>query len=126
MRAEHVVTPLAPQPIGPYSQAVQFGGELYCSGQIPLDPATGEIVAGDVATQTERVIQNIGAVLCAAGYEYADVVKTTIYLVDMADFPAVNAVYERYFSANKPARSTVAVAALPRGARIEIECIARA
>jgi 2-iminobutanoate/2-iminopropanoate deaminase len=125
MRAEHVITALAPQPIGPYSQAVQFGGELYCSGQIPLDPATGEIVAGDVGAQTERVIQNIGAVLCAAGYEYADVVKTTIYLVDMADFPAVNAVYEGYFSANKPARSTVAVAALPRGARIEIECIAR-
>lgn len=125
MRAEHVLTPLAPQPIGPYSQAVVFGSELYCSGQIPLDPQTGELVGGDIAAQTERVLENIGAVLIAAGYEYADVIKTTIYLVDMADFPSVNAVYERYFSANRPARSTVAVAALPRGARIEIDCIAR-
>ena len=79
-----------------------------------------------MSAQTERVLENLGAVLCAAGYHYADVIKTTIFLVDMSDFPAVNAIYERYFSANKPARSTVAVAALPRGARIEIDCIARA
>jgi 2-iminobutanoate/2-iminopropanoate deaminase len=125
MKLEHVVTPHAPQPIGPYSQAIQFGTELYCSGQIPLDPATGEIVEGDAAAQTERVLENLGAVLCAAGYHYADVVKTTIFLLDMKDFPAVNGVYERYFGANKPARSTVAVAALPRGARVEIDCIAR-
>jgi 2-iminobutanoate/2-iminopropanoate deaminase len=83
------------------------------------------LVGGDAATQAERVIENIGAVLCAAGYLYADVVKTTIFLVDMNDFSAVNAVYEKYFGATKPARSTVAVAALPRGARVEIECIAK-
>lgn len=120
------MTQHAPAPIGPYSQAIQIGSELYCSGQIPLDPQTGEIVEGDVERQTERVIENIGAVLCAAGCQFVDVVKTTIFLVDMKDFAAVNTVYERYFGASKPARSTVAVAALPRGARVEIECIARA
>ncbi len=125
MKLEHVITPHAPQPIGPYSQAVQFGTELFCSGQIPLDPATGEIIEGDAAAQTQRVLENLGAVLCAAGYHYTDVVKTTIFLIDMGDFPAVNGVYEKYFSQNKPARSTVAVAALPRGARVEIDCIAR-
>jgi len=125
MKHEHVHSPHAPQPIGPYSQAVQCGAELYCSGQIPLDPRTGELVDGDVSAQTERAIENIGAVLCAAGYEFADVIKTTIFLVDMNDFAAVNAVYEKYFGMSKPARSTVAVAALPRGARIEIDCIAR-
>jgi 2-iminobutanoate/2-iminopropanoate deaminase len=125
MKHEHVLTPHAPKPIGPYSQAIQFGGELYCSGQIPLDPLTGELIDGDVTAQTERVLENLGAVLCAAGYHYTDVVKTTIFLVDMRDFPSVNAVYERYFGANKPARSTVAVTALPRGARVEIDCIAR-
>jgi 2-iminobutanoate/2-iminopropanoate deaminase len=125
MKQEHVVTHHAPKPVGPYSQAVQCGSELYCSGQIPLDPQTGELVDGSIATQTERVIENIGAVLCAAGCHFADVVKTTIFLVDMNDFAAVNAVYEKYFGATKPARSTVAVAALPRGARLEIDCIAR-
>jgi 2-iminobutanoate/2-iminopropanoate deaminase len=122
---EFVLTAHAPKPIGPYSQAVMTGHEVYCSGQIPLDPETGEIVAGDVAVQAERVIANLGAVLCAAGCSYADVIKTTLYLVDMNDFAAVNGVYEKYFGATKPARSTVAVAALPRGARIEIDCIAR-
>lgn len=126
MKHEHVLTHHAPAPIGPYSQAVQCGTELYCSGQIPLDPKTGELVDGDVAAQTERAIENLGAVLCAAGYEFADIVKTTIFLVDMKDFAAVNAVYEKYFDMSKPARSTVAVAALPRGARIEIDAIARA
>jgi 2-iminobutanoate/2-iminopropanoate deaminase len=126
MKREHVATRHAPQPIGPYSQAIQSGGELYCSGQIPLDPETGEIVAGDAAVQTERVIENLGAILCAAGFHFEDVVKTTVFLVDMNDFPAVNAVYEKYFGASKPARSTVAVAALPRGARVEIECLASA
>jgi 2-iminobutanoate/2-iminopropanoate deaminase len=125
MKHEHVHSPHAPKPIGPYSQAVQCGAELYCSGQIPLDPKTGELVDGDVSAQTERAIENIGAVLCAAGYEFADVIKTTIFLIDMNDFAAVNAVYEKYFGMSKPARSTVAVAALPRGARIEIDCIAR-
>jgi 2-iminobutanoate/2-iminopropanoate deaminase len=125
MKHEHVHTHHAPKPIGPYSQAVQCGSELYCSGQIPLDPQTGELVDGDIGAQTERVIENLGAVLCAAGCNYADVIKTTIFLIDMKDFVAVNAVYEKYFGATKPARSTVAVAALPRGARLEIDCIAR-
>lgn len=123
---EHVLTHHAPKPIGPYSQAVMTGHELYCSGQIPLDPQSGEMVTGDISAQAERAIENLGAVLCAAGYSFADVVKTTLFLVDMNDFSAVNAVYERYFNATKPARSTVAVAALPRGARVEIDCIARA
>jgi 2-iminobutanoate/2-iminopropanoate deaminase len=126
MKPEQILTQHAPAPIGPYSQAIQVGSDLYCSGQIPLDPATGQLIEGDVAAQTERVLENLGAVLCAAGYHYVDVVKTTIFLVDMSDFPAVNAVYERYFDANKPARSTVAVAALPRGASVEIDAIARA
>jgi 2-iminobutanoate/2-iminopropanoate deaminase len=125
VKREHVATRHAPQPIGPYSQAIQSGGELYCSGQIPLDPETGEIVPGDATAQTERVIENLGAILCAAGFHFEDVVKTTVFLVDMNDFPAVNAVYEKYFGASKPARSTVAVAALPRGALVEIECVAR-
>jgi 2-iminobutanoate/2-iminopropanoate deaminase len=90
---EHVLTPHAPCPIGPYSQAVMTGHELYCSGQIPLDPATGELVTGDVSAQAERVLSNLGAVLCAAGYTFADVIKTTIFLVDMSDFAAVNVVY---------------------------------
>jgi len=123
---EAVLTAHAPQPIGPYSQAIMTGHELYCSGQIPIDPQTGEIIAGDVAAQTERVIENLGAVLCAAGYHVADVVKTTVFLVDMGDFSAMNGVYEKYFGATKPARSTVAVAGLPKGARVEIDCIARA
>jgi 2-iminobutanoate/2-iminopropanoate deaminase len=122
---EHVLTPHAPAPVGPYSQAVQAGSELYCSGQIALDPQTGALVEGDVTAQTERVLENLGAVLCAAGYGFAEVIKTTVYLVDMNDFVAMNAVYERYFNMAKPARSTVAVAALPRGARVEIDCIAR-
>ncbi len=126
MKPEQILTQHAPAPIGPYSQAIQIGSELYCSGQIPLDPQTGEIIDGGVEQQTERVIENIGAVLCAAGCQFVNVVKTTIFLVDMKDFAAVNAVYERYFGASKPARSTVAVAGLPRGARVEIECIARA
>ncbi|HEX3670996.1 MAG TPA: RidA family protein [Candidatus Cybelea sp.] len=125
MKPEPIATPHAPEPIGAYSQAIQCGSELYCSGQIALDPQSGEMVDGDIAAQAERVIENLGAVLCAAGCHYADVVKTTIFLVDMNDFPAVNGVYERYFGLTKPARSTVAVASLPRGARIEIDCIAR-
>ncbi len=120
-----VLTTDAPDPIGPYSQAIQSGSELFCSGQIAIDPATGSVVEGDVSAQTERVLQNLGAVLKAAGYAYGDVVKTTIFLIDMSDFAAVNSVYDRYFGTTKPARSTVAVAALPRGVRVEIEAIAR-
>ncbi len=125
MRNEAVLTSGAPAPIGPYSQAVRSGKELFCSGQIPLDPQTGELVAGDIGAQTQRVLDNLGAVLREAGFDYGDVVKTTIYLIDMQDFAAVNTVYERAFGAAKPARSTVAVAGLPRGARVEIDAIAR-
>ncbi len=115
----------APAPIGPYSQAVRSGKTLYCSGQIALDPTSGNLIEGDVSAQAEQVMKNLGAVLDAAGYDYGDVVKTTIFLVDMSDFAAVNAVYGKYFDASKPARSTVAVAGLPRNARVEIDCIAR-
>jgi 2-iminobutanoate/2-iminopropanoate deaminase len=125
MAHELVQTDAAPAPIGPYSQAVLSRKTLYCSGQIPLDPASGNLVDGDVSAQTEQVMKNLGAVLREAGFDFSDVVKTTIFLIDMNDFTAVNAVYGRTFDAVKPARSTVAVAGLPRGARVEIDCIAR-
>lgn len=115
----------APAPIGPYSQAIRSGGDLYCSGQIALDPQTGDLIAGGVSEQTDRALRNLGAVLEAAGMDLGNVIKTTIFLVDMNDFAAVNAVYARYFERTKPARSTVAVAALPKGARVEIEALAR-
>jgi 2-iminobutanoate/2-iminopropanoate deaminase len=120
-----VVSSEAPAPIGPYSQAVVAGNDVFCSGQIPIDPQTGKLIDGDVAAQTERVLENLRAVLAAAGASFDDVVKTTIFLTDMGDFAAVNAVYEGAFGRAKPARSTVAVAALPRGASVEIDCIAR-
>ena len=119
-----MLTTHAPAPIGPYNQAIRANGFLFCSGQIPLDPATGEIVAGDTAAQARRVMENVGAVLAAAGARFEDVVKTTIFLLDMNDFASVNAVYGEYFTATPPARSTVAVTALPRGSRIEIEVVA--
>ncbi len=115
----------APAPIGPYSQAVEAGGFLFCSGQIPLDPATGQILAGNVGEQAELAMKNIGAVLTAAGLDYASIVKTTIFLTSMGDFPAVNEVYGKYFKSDAPARSTVAVAGLPRGVNVEIEVTAR-
>ncbi len=115
----------APAPIGPYSQAILAGDELFCSGQIPLDPASGEIVGSDAKTQARQVLANLQAVLAAASFSAEDVVKTTIYLIDIDDFAAVNSEYERIFGASKPARSTVAVAALPRGARVEIDAIAK-
>jgi 2-iminobutanoate/2-iminopropanoate deaminase len=114
----------APAAIGPYSQAIQAGNLLFCSGQIPLDPVTGEIVASDIHRQAEQVMENISAVLSAGGACFNDVVKVTVYLVEMGDFAAVNEVYGRYFSAHKPARSTVAVKSLPRGVLVEIEVIA--
>lgn len=115
----------APAPIGPYSQAILAGNELFCSGQIAIDPATGELTGNDAPTQAEQVLKNLGAVLEAAGMNYENVVKTTIFLVDMNDFAAVNAVYAKYFDASKPARSTIAVAALPKSALVEIDAIAK-
>lgn len=119
-----IVTDQAPAAIGPYSQAVKAAGLLFCSGQIPLDPVSGELISGDIRLETERVMENLRGVLAAAGCCFEQVVRTTIYLVDMDDFPAVNEVYGRYFSAEKPARATVAVAALPKGARVEIDAVA--
>jgi 2-iminobutanoate/2-iminopropanoate deaminase len=121
---EVVATAAAPKAIGPYSQAIRAGGLVFCSGQIPLDPATGELVAGGVAEQTERVLENLRAVLEAAGASLAHVVKTTVYLKDLGDFQAMNAVYARRFGANAPARATVEVARLPRDVKVEIDCIA--
>ncbi len=124
MKLQAISTDKAPAAIGPYSQAVKFGNMLFCSGQIPLDPATGEMIEGDVTAQTERVMGNIAAVLDVSGAGFDDIIKTAIYLVDMGDFAAVNEVYGRCFQNHKPARSTVAVKALPRGALVEIEVIA--
>jgi 2-iminobutanoate/2-iminopropanoate deaminase len=124
MKREIIQTPDAPAAVGPYSQAVKAGGFLFCAGQIPLDPATGELVPGDVTAQTERVLQNARAVLTAAGSSLDRVVKTTVFLQDMADFAAMNAVYAGHFPTAPPARSAVQVAALPKGALVEIEVIA--
>lgn len=121
---EVISTNDAPGAIGPYSQAVKAGGFVFCSGQIPIDTATGEFVPGGVAEQTEQVLKNLSAVLKAAGSSLEGVVKTTVFLADMNDFAAMNEVYGRYFSTNKPARATVQAARLPRDARVEIECIA--
>ena len=110
--------------IGPYSQAVRVGPLLFVSGQIPLDPATGHLVEGDIAVQTDRVMRSIGAILEAAGATFAHVVRTTVYLTDLGDFPAMNEVYGTYFLTPAPARSTVQVSGLPKGARVEIEVVA--
>jgi 2-iminobutanoate/2-iminopropanoate deaminase len=122
--ADPIETTEAPRAIGPYSQAVRAGALLFVSGQIPLDPATGEIVPGDVTAQAARVMESIGAVLAAGGFAFADVVRTTIYLVDLAHFAAVNEVYARFFLPPFPARVTVQVSALPRSALLEIDAIA--
>lgn len=114
----------APAAIGPYSQAIQVGDLLFCSGQIPLDPATMEMVGDDAASQCEQVLKNMAAVLEAGGASFASVVRTTIFLADMADFGAVNEVYGRAFADHKPARACVAVRELPKGALVEIDCIA--
>ena len=121
---EIVSTENAPGAIGPYSQAIKANGMIFCSGQIPIDPATGEFVEGGVAEQTEQVFRNLIAVLEAGGTSLEGVVKTTVFLADMNDFAAMNEVYGRYFDTNKPARATVQAARLPRDARVEIECIA--
>ena len=115
----------APAAIGPYSQAIRSGDLVFLSGQVPIDPKTGELVGGDIAAQTERVLDNLAAVLAAAGSGFGDVVKTTIYLVDLGDFQAVNQTYAKRFTAAPPARATVQVSALPKGARVEIDAIAR-
>ena len=126
MSRRTVASPHAPKAIGPYSQAVVAGGLVFCSGQIALDPASGEMVgAGDVHAQARQVMRNLGAVLEAAGATFADVVKTTIYLADLSDFGAVNEVYGAFFTADPPARATVEVAGLPKGALVEIDAIAR-
>jgi 2-iminobutanoate/2-iminopropanoate deaminase len=115
----------APRAIGPYSQGVVEGGFLFCSGQIPLDPGTGELIRGDIEAATQRVLDNLEVVLKSAGLAWTDVVKTTVFLVRAEDFPAMNAVYARRFGDHRPARSTVIVAALPKGAIVEMDLIAR-
>ena len=124
MSVEQVKTDKAPAAIGPYSQAVVAGGFLFSAGQIALDPASGQIVDGGVTAQTDRVMQNLKAVLDQAGLTWSDVVKTTVYLHDMADFPTVNEIYGKALGSARPARSTVQVSALPRGALVEIDMIA--
>jgi 2-iminobutanoate/2-iminopropanoate deaminase len=124
MPLDFVATAGAPKAIGPYSQGISVGGFVFTAGQVALDPKTGELVAGGVSEQTSRALENLSAILAAAGTSLSQVVKTTVFLVDMADFAAMNEVYGRAFGTHRPARSTVAVAALPRGARVEIEAIA--
>jgi 2-iminobutanoate/2-iminopropanoate deaminase len=119
-----VKTDKAPGAIGPYSQAIKAGGFVFASGQIPIDPQTGQLVAGGIAEQTEQVLKNLSAVLEAAGSSLSRVVKTTVFLADMKEFAAMNEVYGKFFSAEPPARATVAAAGLPRDARVEIEVVA--
>lgn len=121
-----IETDFAPRPIGPYSQAIEVDGWVWCAGQIGTDPQAGTLMEGGAAAQADRALRNLGAVLDAAGASFADVVKTTVFLAYMADFAAVNEVYAGFFPDPPPARSTFAVAALPRGARFEIEAVARA
>ncbi len=119
-----ISTTEAPAAVGPYSQAIRIGNFVFCSGQIPLDPQSGKIVEGDISVQTRRVMENINAVLRAEGLSFENIVKTTIFLTNLADFQAVNELYGSYFKSDPPARSTVQVAALPKSAQVEIEVIA--
>ena len=121
---EIVSTDKAPGAIGPYSQAIKAAGMIFCSGQIPIDPSSGNLVSEDVSQQTEQVLKNLSEVLAAGGASLNDVVKTTVFLADMNDFQAMNEVYARHFSDNKPARATVQAARLPRAVKVEIDCIA--
>ena len=121
---ETIIAPKAPAALGPYSAAIKVGELIFTSGQIPADPATGELAPGGIAQQTEQSLKNLSAVLEAAGSGLDQVIKATCFLTDMADFAAFNAAYGKYFSEHKPARSTVAVKALPKGALVEIECVA--
>jgi 2-iminobutanoate/2-iminopropanoate deaminase len=124
-RAEEIRSDRAPAPVGPYSQAVAVGQWVFASGQIPLDPATGALVTGAIEAQTERVLENLAAVLAAAGSSLERVVRTTVYLADLSHFARMNAVYERYFSGHpRPARSTIQAGALPRGVAVEIDVVA--
>ncbi len=124
MKRESIASDGAPKPIGPYSPAIKTDHLIYCAGQTPLNPTTGELVTGSVQEQTERVLENLSAVLKAASSSLENVVKTTVFLTSLNDFAAMNEVYARYFPSVPPARSTIAVAGLPRGAQVEIECIA--
>jgi len=119
-----VSTPSAPKAIGPYSQGIRAGSLLFVSGQVPIDPATGQIIDGDIAAQTHRVFQNIGEILKAGGASFDHVVRTTVFLADMNDFAAMNEVYATYFTSPAPARATVEVSRLPKDARVEIDVIA--
>jgi 2-iminobutanoate/2-iminopropanoate deaminase len=126
MKREPIHASDAPRPIGPYSPAIVTDHLIFCAGQTPVDPASGQLVSGGVPEQTARALENLSAVLKAAGSSLSAVVKATVFLISMSDFAAMNEVYARYFPAAPPARTTVAVAELPRGARVEIECIALA
>jgi len=124
MKKRIIQTDQAPAAIGPYSQAVRVGNFLYISGQIALDPQSGEFLSGEIEQETERTIENISAILKAGGLSLDNVIKTTVYLTDLSHFARMNHIYEKYFSGNKPARACVQVAALPKGAKVEIEAIA--
>src|SRR5688572_17238592 len=125
MATKQIIKPAkSPKAVGPYNHAVRVGDLLFCAGQIPLDPATGDLVAGDAKVQTERVLQNVQAILDDQGLTFANVVKSTVFLTNLTDFAAMNEVYAKYFTADFPARSTIQVAALPKGANVEIEVVA--
>jgi 2-iminobutanoate/2-iminopropanoate deaminase len=123
--AKPIYTDAAPKPIGPYSQAIRHGNDIFCSGQVALDPLTGNMKNASIEEETVQTLENMKAVLAAAGAGMEHVIKTTIFLTDMGNFATVNEIYAKYFDASKPARSTIEVKALPKGARVEIECIAR-
>ena len=124
MSKEVILSGLAPAPIGPYSQAIACGGMVFLSGQIPLDPVTGNMITGSIEAETKQVMENLGQILEAAGLDFSHVVKCTIFLRNMGDFPLVNQVYAAYFPTNPPARETVEVSRLPKDAQVEISCIA--
>ena len=125
MPTKTIIKPAQSAPaVGPYNHAVRIGDLLFCSGQIPIDPATGNLVSGDIRAQTERVLENVKAILADQGMTFANVVKATVFMTNLGDFAAMNETYARYFTADFPARSTVQVAALPRGAQVEIEVVA--
>lgn len=124
IKREPITSPDAPAAIGPYSQAIKVGNSLFCSGQLAIDPATGDLIIGDIKEETRQVLKNLGAVLKAAGMDYKDVVKATVFLTDMNDYKLFNEAYSEFFTETKPARETVQVSRLPREGRIEISCMA--